>query len=320
MGIKKLNLGVKKGLKKEIERESNGGRDTRFLNYFDLKDGEKMKIMFLPDANGNFWAKFHKHGPNLRVPGLEGISCPYKSQRQTCPACQKGFELLNESKEAGGESTGRGKALKEEAKKWFAKDYTMVQVLVLESPCEIAQSDDGNEVKLMYLPFAVEKIIKNTLTEGILEEDEICQTPFYIKKTMNQGGQASYSDSYFDLRHEITEDDLAYFDDLKVEQYDYDNLDVIPGDVSTEEVEAWLVKAEEAVAKKNESNDGNKGGGNTRDRVSDRLGRSKVKEEETQPAEDAEDAEEGNQEPEEEKSESTASRGASLRDRLNRKR
>lgn len=328
-----LNLNVKTNLKKQIEKEASGGRDGRFLNYFDLKKGEKMKVLFLPDANGEFWQKFSKHGPNLKLPGLEPVACPYKAARQECAACQKGFDLLNQAKELG-EKTPEGKELKDEAKRWFAKDYTLVQVLVLDTPVEIAEADDGNQVKLMYLPFAIEKIIKNAVVEGIVEEDEISSVPFYIKKTENQGGQAAYTDSYFSPRETVGDDDLAFFEGLKVEQYDYSKLDVVPEDASSEEVVAWMEKAEAANEKKSKPNDNSNGGRSkqqdTRSKVSDRLGRGsdsvtqeddrgddmdKQQEESTRDADADADTDTG---PDEKPTGST--RGSALRERLARTR
>lgn len=239
--MSKLNLKIKTDLKKQISNERQGGKDTRFLNYYNMKEGEKMTILFLPDENGELWRKFSKHGPNLKTPGAGSINCAYKSNGQDCPACKKGFEFLNLEKETG------DKAYREEAKKWFSKDYTLTQCLVLDAPMEIDEAPDGNQVKLMYLPFAVENIIKEAVTEGLVPEDELCETPFVIKKTSNQGGFASYENSYFS-RKTISEEELDVFDDFKIEQYNFDTLDVIPTPTTTEEVQQWLTKAEEVMS------------------------------------------------------------------------
>lgn len=253
MAIPNLKTRIKSNLKKEIENENNKGGDKRFLNFFDLKEGEKMTILFLPDVEGEFWAKFSKHGPQLTITGSDGkkrgvrgagsINCAYKSSGEECPACQKGFDLFSASKDAGGD-----KFLKDEGKKWMPRDYTLVSCIVLESPVEVTADDKGNQVKLMYLPYAIENIIKEAITEGQVEEDELCTTPFVIKKTTNSGGWASYENSYFS-RKQVDEDDLEYLEDLVVEQFDYSSLDIIPPATTTEEVQAWLEKAEEAYEK-----------------------------------------------------------------------
>lgn len=239
-----LKLKLKTNLKKQIEDEakSGGGTDNRFLNYWDLKDGEKVKILFVPDTNGELWGKFKKHGPSLKVRGAGSIRCAYESSSEDCPACQKGFDLLNLEKETG------DKAYKDEAKKWFARDYTVMSCVVLDSPFEVSEAPDHNQVKLIYVPYAIEKLIKEAVTEGQLDEDELCRTPFFIKKGKNAGGYAEYTSSYF-ARKPVSDEELEFFEDQKVEQYDYSTLDVIPPATSTEEVEEWLEKAIEAVEK-----------------------------------------------------------------------
>lgn len=251
MAIPNLRTKLKANLKKSIEKEQAGGRDNRFLNFFNLSDGEKMTVLLVPDVNGEFWSKFSKHGPQLHimdgkqrrgVRGAGAINCSYKSSGEDCPACQKGFDLLNLSKETGDEH------YKNEAKKWFSKDFVLVQCIVLDSPIEVTASDDGNQVKLMYLPHNIEKIIKENITEEQIDEDDLCRTPFVIKKTKNQGGMADYSTSYF-KRNTINDEDLDFLEDMKVEQYDFSNLDLVPSASTTEEVQEWLDKAEEAYDK-----------------------------------------------------------------------
>lgn len=250
MAIPNLKTKIKQNLKKDIEAEKSKGNDTRLLNYYDLKDEEKMTILFVPDQNGEFWAKKSLHGPNLHiikdkkkvsVRGAGSINCAYKSSGDDCPACQKGFELFNESNDTG------DKDLREEGKKWMSRDYTLVSCIVLESPFEVASDEKNNQVKLMYLPYAVENLIKEAITEGLIDEDELCQTPFIIKKT-KKGPYASYENSYF-ARKPIQDGDLGFLEDLVVEQYDYGNLDLIPAPTSTKEVAEWLEKAEAAYQK-----------------------------------------------------------------------
>ena len=239
-----LKLKLKSNLKQQIENENKREKkqDKRFLNYYDLKEGEKIKLLIVPDTNGNLWTKFRKHGPNLKVPGVGSVRCLHEAAGENCPACEKGFEFLNLHRESG------LKEHKDEAKRWFARDYLLMSCIVLESPIEIAESPDKNQVKLLFVPYAVENIIKEAITEGVLEEDEICSTPFFLKKTLNGGGYADYTNSYF-ARKQIDDDELEFFSDLVVEQYDYDTIDVIPEAPSHEEVEEWLAKAIELDAK-----------------------------------------------------------------------
>lgn len=253
MTIPNLKTKLKQNLKKDIEKEAAGGNnsDKRFLNYYDLKDGEKMSVLFVPDVNGEFWTKFSKHGPNLRVPGADGkpravrvpaINCSYKSSGEDCPVCQKGFDNFSLAKDTG------DKAYKEEGKRWMSRDYTLVSCIVLESPMDIIADDKGNQVKLMYLPYAIENIVREAITEGQVEEDELCSTPFIIKKSKNGGGFASYENSYF-ARKQVADEELEFLEDMVVDQFDYLTLDTVPKNTTTEEMVEWLETAEEAYEK-----------------------------------------------------------------------
>lgn len=253
MAIPNLKTKLKQSMKKEIEREKEGGKgnDPRFLNYFDLKFDEKMTVLFVPDVHGTFWRKFKKHGPNLRIMGADKkergirvphVNCAYHSSNEDCPVCQKGFELFSLAKETG------DKSYKEEGKRWMARDYTLVSCIVLESPMEITATEDGNQVKLLYLPYGIENVIKEAINEDLVAEEDLCSTPFVIKKTKNQGGKASYDNSYFQ-RKVIDDDALAYLEDMVVEQFDYDELDVVPENTTTEDMEKWLAEAEAAYEK-----------------------------------------------------------------------
>lgn len=308
MSASKLNLKLKLNgsLKKKIEDEDSksGGNDPRFLNYYDLKDNEKIKVLFVPDVNGEIWAKYKKHGPNMKQRGIKSIRCSYESSGEPCAACEVGFENLNLSKETN------DKAYKEEAKKWFARDYTLMSVLVLETPIEIKESSDKNEVKLFLVPFAVEKLIKEAITEGVIEEDELCSTPFFIKKTTNGGGFAEYSNSYF-ARKAVTDDELAFFEDRKVEQFDYTNLDVVPDATTSAEMVEWVEKARAVLD----------GGSASDDNKEDKKESEPKKE---VPKKESEIDEEGErhmgegrvEEKEQEQENAPRSSGSSLRDRL----
>lgn len=291
MALPNLKTKVKQNLKKDIEndKKSNNKNDGRILNYFDLKEGEKMTILFVPDVNGEFWSRFSKHGPQVKIKNAKGqatsvrgigsINCSYKSSGEDCPACIKGFDLFAEAKETN------SKELKEEGKKWMPRDYTLVSCIVLESPVDIATDETKNEVKLFYLPYAIEETIKESIEEGIIDEDALCTTPFIIKKTEGKGGNASYANSYFG-RKQVTDEDLEFLEDLVVEQYDYSNLDLIPPPSTSEDVQEWLDKAEETYAKALAKSSSGKGGdsdGGTRvskSAVGDRLKRRQNEEEE----------------------------------------
>lgn len=232
----KLRNDIKQQLEKQ-EEERSGGRkkDSRILPYYDMKFGEKVKVLIVPDTNGNLWKKYSSHGSNMKIRGLAAIGCRRNNDHEECPICQRGFDLLQESKDQNDAS------LKDEAKRWFPKDTTVMSVLVLEAPFEVPISDDCNEVKLMYLPYAIESLIKNALAEGQLDEDSILSTPLWIKKSVKKGTKDTpdYSASFFD-RLPVTDDELEAFEDSVVEAYDYDNFDLVPDSPSYEEAEEWL--------------------------------------------------------------------------------
>lgn len=239
MALKKLKLKLKSDLKKTVESGNKKG-DSRYLNYFDLKKDEKMVILLLPDVNGELWTEYRNHGPNLGVRGVGSMRCIHEATGETCPMCQQGFEALDLFKETGDEE------YKKLAKKWFARDYTIMSCLVLESPFEVSESPDHNEVKLFSVPYAIKNKIKQAVIEGEIDEDLLFQTPFVIKKTENTGGFASYEHSYF-RRQLLNDDETEYFEDRVVEQFDYQNLDALPPIPTLEEVSKWIEKAAAAL-------------------------------------------------------------------------
>jgi hypothetical protein len=245
-------LKMKKSLKAQIESEQSSGskKDTRFLNYYDLKPNEKMTVLLMPFAEGEMWHKYKVHGPNLKhqgkyVKGIGSVNCAYASSGEDCPACQMGFNLLELERDTG------DKSYKDEAKKWFGKQYTVMQCVVLESPVEILESPDKNEVKLFAVPYGIEKMITNSIQEGIIPEDEMFMTPLVIKKEGGDKGTfASYNNSFF-ARHVVDEETLEAFDDLIVEPYVLEELigDAFPKASTTQEVQEWFDKAEELYMK-----------------------------------------------------------------------
>lgn len=308
--LKKFKL--KKDIAKQIAKEDSGNKtDDRFVPYYSMKDGEKMKVLIVPDSNGDLFKKYSTHGPNLKVRGVGAVGCLYKNHGRDCPACQKGFGLLDLAKETGDQS------YKDEAKRWFAKDTTVMSVIVLESPVEIPVSSDGNEVKLMYVPFAVEQMIRNALIEGQIDEDELTSTPLWIKRTTNKGGQAAYDTSFFD-RKPVSDEELSLFDEdgIVVEPYDYDNLDIVPDEPTEDEVLEWLAKAEEAVEKSKNAGSSKKSEQKTTKGLADRLKERQAAKQEEEPEQEEEEAEEEEEKVETKPAPTSSSKTQSLRERL----
>ena len=317
MSGKLTKFKLKKNLAEEIKKEEQGGKDNRFLPYYNMKEGEKVKILIVPDVNGNLWKKYETHGPSLKLRGVKPLLCRHRHGGGDCPVCQKAYDLLDQSKSAGDES------LKDEAKRWFPKSTTIMSVIVLDAPFDYPASDDHNEVKLMYVPYAVEALIKNALAEGQIDEDSLTTTPLFIKKTKNKGGQAAYDNSYFD-RKEVSEAELAVFedDDLVVEQFNFDELDLIPELPTLEFSEEWLAEAERSDEKAKRStgkteneDDAPKAPTSLRDRLKakkdDKVDDDKVDEVEETEEQEMEEESEPQPQPE------PVSRADSLRARLN---
>jgi len=323
----KLRQDIKQKLDQEEEQRSGGRKkDTRIVPYYDLKFGEKIKVLIVPDENGNLWRKYSTHGPNLKLRGIEAVGCRRNNDKEDCPICQRGFDLLEESKQTGITE------LKDEAKRWFPKETTVMSVLVLESPIEIPISDDQNEVKLMYVPYAIESLIKNAMAEGQIDTDTILTTPLWIKKAIKKGTKDTpdYTSSYFDYRAQVSDDELSAFDDSVVEPFNYDELDLIPVSPSYEEAEDWVADAMEKDEKQKQRSSGSSkaGKGNDDDdsnvpvkklaSAAERLKAKRAQQEE--PAQSDEEVTEEVEEVQEEPKTETLSRAQQLRERLAKQR
>lgn len=247
--MSKLNLKLKVDLKKQIEEKNSKKRasDPRILNYYDLKEDQRMKVLFVPDVNGQLWHYAKKHGPNMKVRGLDDIRC-LEDSGQKCPICEVGFGLYGDAKKAS--SKEETDAIRAEAKRWMPKELTIMSCIVLESPIEVPYDSTHNEVKLFLAPYSIQEHIKNALVDGDISEDDITSTPFTIKKTVNQGGQAEYKHSKFE-RRPLEDGALDFLDDLVVEQYDFTKLDpeILAVEADVEQAIEWIEKAEAAIAK-----------------------------------------------------------------------
>lgn len=237
MSSLKNKLKIKTGIKKQIEKENSGNKqDMRILNYFDLKDNERMRVLFVPsEGDGSLYYKWRMHGPRLGIRGVKPIRCMDEANNgRDCPMCQQAFSLLEEGKEDGNDYD----TYKEEAKKWFPKDYTLSQCVVLDSPMEINEDDSGNIIKLFYMPWSVEEKIREGILEGVVDEEDVCFQPFVIKNTKS-GKFNNYKNSYF-VPKMVDEDTLEALDDFTAEPYDLPNVDIVGSVPTQEESEKWL--------------------------------------------------------------------------------
>lgn len=212
-----------------------GGRkeDNRFLNYYDLKENQKMEILLLPDPSGELIYSYETHGPNMRLPGAGSVRCSYESSDESCPACGIGWEAYQ-------------KGDKEESAKWMRKETIVAQCVVLNSPIEIPDNPDDNLVKLIYLPSKVRDMINNAITEEIIGNPT--EHVLHLKKTKNDGGMNSYESSWFTQAVYEPDQDLidAVEEDL-VRPYSFDELledGTIPSPTSADEVQEWVEKVQ----------------------------------------------------------------------------
>lgn len=221
-----------KFLKEEEQKEnktSNKKKDPRILNYFDLDFNQTMTIRLLPDGgeSGDLWTLYETHGPNLKNRNIDSISCVYKETGESCSACGYSYGLHTEGN-------------KKEAARWRGKETAIGQCVVVESPIEITPSEDDNLVKLFYVPYGMREAIKEAIVNGIIEDPTTVN--FVIKKTKNQGGQASYSKSFFKPNDDEMPDHVvaslsdatSYLYDLSLER---------PAVSTAVEVQEWLDKA-----------------------------------------------------------------------------
>lgn len=294
--------------------ERGGGKredNPKILPYYKLETGEKLEIMFQPYEDGDLFKHFKKHGANMQIPSIGNVECIYHSRGESCPACAKGFSYVED---------GKGTPM---SKKWMAKDYYVAQVVVIDSPFDIPELEDGNQMRIFYMPFAVMEKIKESYAEGIVEDptDHV----FVIKKTENQGGNASYANSFF--RPKPAGDEIyEAFEDATIELHDLVKENIEPEEASVEEVEEWVEKADKALregdggsrrSSSNSDDDDKKDDDTPRTSGGGLKNRMKKKQEESDPEPDEDNDDDDRPEEKEEKPSST---GSSLRDRLRRSR
>lgn len=246
---------VKKDIRQQIEKEEaqQGGRNPRMIPYYKMDEGDKMRLLFVPFENGDLWYKTSVHGPNastggIKPRGIDRIGCPREMSGGECSACQKGFDLYAERPDD--KKSQEYKELSATAKRFMPKTYTYMSAIVLDSKFEVPESPDGNQVKLISVPEAVEKEIRNMISEGQMDIEDIMETGFILKKTKNDGGFASYETSMFE-RKPLADDEMAIFEDEDMiieplNQYD-EELALVIEEPTIEEVEEWLTKAEEKI-------------------------------------------------------------------------
>lgn len=298
-----------KGMKDQVEsaKEQTGTpKDPRNLEYFNLKDGESMKILLVPDVNGSLFLKYETHGgrklklqrgtPN--TPNI--VTCPRSIGGGDCEICDQMMGLYKQVKDEG---LAKDSYEKVTANRLQRTETVIFSCLVLESPVDIDYPADGNQVKLFRAPKDVFERIFADIEQEEVTEDNISEIPFVIRKTKGDGEYSTYKTSGFS-RKTVSEDELAFFEDKVVDLHDYTNVDnrVMPEVIfGTEEQLEWVEMAKTAMeASDNAKPDSGKGKGKTdmSSKLNEKLGRG------TSNTEDNMDDPEDNQpEPEQQQSE-----------------
>lgn len=239
MALTKVKLN-KDRIKKAYDDAESGGsskRDPRVVPYFKLDFDQKMSVILIPYPNGDLFKKFSKHGPNLQMPGVGTIGCMRENQRDQCPICQHGFDIMQDDKEEG--------------LKWMPKDYFVYQCVVVDSPVELEQLPDNNEARILYAPKAVHDVIHNAIKEGLI--DDPTEHEVVIKKTKRKNSKnATYENSYVN-QLPIPDDVVEAFEGAVIDAYDLESewtdgdgdehYAIVPPEVDEDEATEWLDNA-----------------------------------------------------------------------------
>ena len=225
-----MQFNIDKFREKLQNQEQNRGKkkaDKRVLNYFNMDFGQSMRVRLLPDGDnsGDLFKEYATHGNSLK--GVKSINCCYSSSGESCPVCLHSFEHKDTDDE--------------ERKRWATKRYTIGQVLVIDSPVEIQESDDSNPIKLFHIPYG----IKETIMEAIMNGENPFEMDLIIKKS-KKGTNANYDKSHFDSNtsdlpeefFQLLENGVAYLYDVSKE---------IPDPTNSDQLQEWFDKAYSVV-------------------------------------------------------------------------
>jgi len=225
---------ISKFRKRQQQKKEKGKGDPRFLNYYELKEGETMTIRILPDGGDNdesFFAEYAVHEGNQEI-GVKTVPCA-NNWGERCPICAKSYELYQD-----GDDTSKA----------FRKNTKYIaQCVVVDSPIEINENPDGGIIKLIHMPFqmydvAVEGIMNGTVEDPFDLEDG---NMFVIKKT-KQGKYNRYDKSYWQAKPSMVPEEILV-ELVKDENELLDLSTLIPDSVEMSALEEWLDKVESSL-------------------------------------------------------------------------
>lgn len=222
--------------KKEEDKKALGGRDPKYLNYFDLKENETLAIRFLPDAedSSKFYVEYDYHSYSFDDKTTEVFPCA-KNHGERCPACRRSWEYYNDDD-------------KKNAGLWRAKTKRIAQCVVIDSPLEDLPMENGSIIKLLNLSYnmwdiSVQGIMNGTVENPLDFEDG---NDFIIKKTI-KGGNNQYDKSYWKVKTTpIPEEILTKLVENPANEF-YDLTSLLPKNGTAEEVQEWMDKIDEML-------------------------------------------------------------------------
>lgn len=223
----KLNSGIRERLLKQQEESTSSRNDPMNLNYYDLEVGQQMEILLLADNNGELYYEYSTH--NVKRVGVKSIRCSYEAARISCAPCQYGFGLYQEGQ-------------KDESGQWRKKNHALAQGIVLKSPFDVPETEDGNMVKVIHLPFYILEMIKDGMINGTVADPT--ERVLVIKKTKKSGNSdyASYEKSFFKAEQAVIPPEFmeAYEAGMIVPR---DLKALIPAATTEQEMRDWLAGA-----------------------------------------------------------------------------
>lgn len=237
MSIKVNADAVRKRMMEQEEKKSGGGNknnDTRFLNYYDLDFNQTITVRLLPASeDGDMFLKYSSHGSGLKgIRGVKNARCSYESTGESCPVCARSYDAYQAGDKA-------------ESTKWRGKDTFVAQCIVVDQDIDVPDNEDGNLVKMLYLPFNMKEVIKEAIINGLV--DDPTQRDFVIKKTKNQGGHPDYGKSFFrNTDSPLPEGFEEALDSGNVWLYDLNKV-VIPAPTTTQDMKEWMEHADEVI-------------------------------------------------------------------------
>lgn len=222
------------------EKNQGGTFQNNYYPFWNMKEGERCVIRFLPDLNEDNPRGFlvEKHTHRLTINGqVKTVPC-LSMYGEQCPICKVSAEYYK----AEGKESVNGK------KYWKKKSYTG-QILVVEDPLAESGSEESAEgkVKLISLGFQIYNIIKESIASDDLEslpygiggedaDPDEYGYDFVIKKTA-QGNYATYAvgTKFQNRARALTDEELE-----EIEANSIDLSTTLPKNPTLEKVQALL--------------------------------------------------------------------------------